>query len=124
MTTRIKYTKIPGLHAPYDLDDLGEECSGKMTVDFLKFTRRETEELKELDRLQEKAVDTFMELIFKSAKTAVEKDHVSELTRQEAFAIAVLGGASWSFEEGQLRTEECGMFKDEDGRWRVLLYGR
>ena len=72
----------------------------------------------ELAAQRERMVGRFVD----AAKSAHEKNHISELTPDEAIAIAILGGASWEIKDGKMiTTEPCGLYK-LDGKWTVCLY--
>jgi hypothetical protein len=66
-------------------------------------------------------LDRMVRRFMDAAATAAPKNFVSELTPDEAIAIAIIGGASWEIKDGKMITEPCGLYKRE-GKWTVCLY--
>jgi hypothetical protein len=79
----------------------------------IKDMQKETDPMDVLQR--------FNDYMMENLKTAVEKEHTSELSEDEASAICMFSGCHGTWVDGRLRFENCGLYK-RNGEWGTYQY--
>lgn len=81
-----------------------------------------TEELQQHSNAFEVAQQRLVQRFEDAARSAAQKEYVSELTEEEACAICMFAGVPYKidFETGRMKFNPCGLYK-RNGKWIAVL---